>query len=266
MFRLAFILQDRLWRRLNKRGKRQRMAPSFDIADRVLFKDDELIVLDKPAGIAVHAGSGRNDGIDRYFGALRFGANRDPALAHRLDRDTSGCLVLGRTREALGWLGKMFQRGLAQKTYVAVVAGRPAEAEGRITLALARRSHDRRSWVMRVAPQDDPAAESAETDYRLLLAGDGLSIVALFPRTGRTHQLRVHCEAMGWPIAGDPVYGGDRARAMARQLHLHAAAIALPGRRDRAPLSVSAPLPEHMRPLVRLAGGDADTLLEACGR
>ena len=264
---LAMVVEHKLWRRLGTKGKAgkasQRMAASLDIVTRVLHRDDEVIVLDKPAGIAVHAGSGRNDGLDRAFGELRFGAEREPALAHRLDRDTSGCLVLGRSREALGWLGKMFQRGLVRKTYLAVVAGVPQEQEGVITLPLARRSHDRRSWVMKVATSGDTAAERAETHYRVLVAGDGLSVVALSPVTGRTHQLRVHADALGWPIAGDPIYGGDRSRALARHLHLHAAAIQLPGRKDRAPLSVVAPLPEHMRGLIRMAGGDPERLIEA---
>lgn len=236
------------------------MAQSIQITACILHRDDEVIVLDKPPGIAVHAGSGRNDGLDTHFHRLRYGQTRDPGLAHRLDRDTSGCLVLGRTREALGWLGKMFQRGLVEKTYLAVVAGRPDAREGRIDFSLARRSHDKRSWVMKVAQPGDPQAEDAVTDYTVLVQGDGLAVVELRPRTGRTHQLRVHCDAMGWPIAGDPIYGGDRARAMARSLHLHASRISLPGRQDRAPLTLSAPVPEHMRALIRMAGLDPATL------
>jgi len=229
--------------------------PPFDITDAVLYRDDDLIVLNKPAGIAVHAGSGRDEGLDRAFGALAFGLDRAPALAHRLDKDTSGCLVLGRSREALARLGKLFQRGVVEKTYWAVVVGVPP-AEGTIDLALARRSHDKRSWIMKTTTGDDPAAEQAVTDFRVMLAGDGLALVALFPRTGRTHQLRVHAAAMGWPIAGDPIYGGDRARAAARRLHLHARRIVLPQGRDRAPVDVTAPLPEHMHGLIRLIGGD----------
>lgn len=232
------------------------MAHPLQITSCILHRDDEVIVLNKPPGIAVHAGSGRNDGLDSHFHRLRYGEPRDPGLAHRLDRDTSGCLVLGRTREALGWLGKMFQRGLVEKTYLAVVAGRLAEPAGVIALPLARRSHDRRSWVMKVAQPGDPAAETAETHYRVLAQGDGLAALELKPTTGRTHQLRVHCEAIGHPIAGDPIYGGDRAKALARHLHLHAQSILLPGRKDRAPLIVSAPVPEHMQALIRMAGMD----------
>ncbi len=225
-----------------------------DIVARVLHRDNDMIILDKPAGIAVHAGSGRNDGIDGFFNDLRFGMDRAPALAHRLDKDTSGCLVLGRDRTALARLGKLFQRGQVEKTYWAVVAGVPKDSEGVIDLPLARRSHDKRSWIMKVASAGDPEADTAVTHYRVLHAGDGLSLVELLPKTGRTHQLRVHCEAMGFPIAGDPIYGGDRTRAMARHLHLHARRVVVPLDPKAAPVDVAAPLPEHMRPLLGMIG------------
>ena len=229
---------------------------SIDLPARILYRDTALFVLDKPAGIAVHAGSGRDTALDRHFHTLRFGEKRDPALAHRLDKDTSGCLVLGRTGEALAKLGRIFQKGKAQKTYWAVVAGRPPQDDGVVDLPLARRSHDRRSWIMKLARPDDPAAETALTRYSLIRAGDGLSLVALFPETGRTHQLRVHCDALGCPIAGDPIYGGDKARALARQLHLHARRIVLPFHHDRPPVDVTAPVPPHIQALIRLIGID----------
>lgn len=231
------------------------MKPELDLGPRILHRDDDLIVLDKPAGFAVHSGSGRNDGLDRHFGALRFGQDRDPALGHRLDRETSGCLVLGRHRQALARLGRLFRDGAVQKTYWAVVAGQPASAEGSIDLPLARRSHDRRSWVMRTASPDDPEAEQALTHYRILAGADGFAVVELRPVTGRTHQLRVHSAAMGWPIAGDRLYGGDRAMALARNLHLHARRIVLPWPPGRT-MDVTAPLPEHMQALFHFAGAD----------
>lgn len=231
----------------------------FDITRSILHRDAAVIVLNKPAGIAVHAGSGKSNALDQHFAALRFGLDRDPQLAHRLDKDTSGCLVLGRTREALARLGKLFQRGLIGKTYWAIVAGVPVVAEGVIDQPLARRSADRRSWIMKPVSADAPEAETAITDYRVLKAGDGLSLVEFRPRTGRTHQLRVHADAMGWPIAGDPIYGGDRARAIARHLQLHARRIIVPQPGHLPPLDVTAPLPEHMQPLLRLIGFDPDT-------
>jgi RluA family pseudouridine synthase len=230
------------------------MMSSGELAARILYRDDALIVLDKPAGIAVHAGSGRNDALDRHFEALKFGLSERPELAHRLDKDTSGCLALGRHRAALARLGGLFQRGRVTKVYWAVVAGLPATAEGLIDLALARRSHDRRSWIMKVAEAQDAAAEAARTRFRVLAAGDGLSLVEFRPETGRTHQLRVHAAVSGWPIAGDPLYGGDRARALARHLHLHARRLVIPYGHNAPPIDVTAPMPDHMAGLVRLAG------------
>ena len=235
----------------------------IDIASLILHRDADMLVIDKPARIAVHAASGKDSGIDRLFGELRFGEPRDPALAHRLDKDTSGCLVLGRRREALARLGKLFREGRIAKTYWAVVAGAPAAESGIIDQPLARKSHDRRTWVMKIASPGDPSAERAITDFRVLARGDGLSLLELSPRTGRTHQLRVHCDAMGCPIAGDPIYGGDRAKALARHLHLHARRVVVPFDPAR-PVDVSAPLPAHMRALVRLTGmaDDASTTPE----
>lgn len=230
------------------------MLTDADILGRVLHHDADMIILNKPAGIAVHAGSGRNDALDIHFSALTFGLDRPPALAHRLDRDTSGCLVLGRHRKALARLGKLFQQGAVEKTYWAVVAGVPDAVDGMIDRPLARRSHDRRSWIMKIATASDPAAEPARTRWRLLQAGDGFSLVALTPLTGRTHQLRVHCESMGWPIAGDPIYGGDRARALARHLHLHARRVVVPLLPGKPPVDVTAPVPDHMLALIRFSG------------
>ena len=223
------------------------------LIERVLYRDDDMIVLDKPAGIAVHQGGGKasaaGGNLEALFPALAFGMARNPALAHRLDRETSGCLVLGRHRKALAHLGKLFQRGEIEKTYWAVVVGRPPE-EGHIDLALERRSADTRSWVMKAAPAGDPAA----TDFKVLGRGDGLAYLELKPRTGRTHQLRVHCAETGFPIAGDTLYGGDTARAASRRIHLHARSIRIPRKRGLPPILVEAPLPEHMQ-----------VLFEACG-
>jgi tRNA pseudouridine32 synthase/23S rRNA pseudouridine746 synthase len=231
--------------------------PDFDgtrLPERVLFRDRDIIVLDKPSGIAVHKGPGGGANLESFFEALRFGLPRNPALAHRLDRETSGCLVLGRHRKALARLGRLFRDGRIAKTYWAVVVGAPPQAEGEIALPLARRSHDKRSWWMKVAEAGDKEAEAALSRYRVLGRGDGLTWLELSPQTGRTHQLRVHCAAIGCPIAGDGLYGGDRAGAAARRIQLHARAITIPGRGDNAALTITAPAPRGMA-----------TLLEACG-
>jgi tRNA pseudouridine32 synthase / 23S rRNA pseudouridine746 synthase len=219
-----------------------------DLAALILYKDDDVIVLDKPAGIAVHKGRGDGPNLEDMFDSLRFGQERQPALAHRLDKDTSGCLVLGRHRAALARLGLLFSKGFAEKTYWATVVGSPAES-GRIDRAMMRASADKRNWVMKA----DPAGDASLTEYQRLAAGDGIAVLAMQPKTGRTHQLRVHAAAEGFPIAGDRLYGGDRAASAARHLQLHARRIVLPFDR-RTPIVVEAPPPPHMLPLFSLCG------------
>jgi tRNA pseudouridine32 synthase / 23S rRNA pseudouridine746 synthase len=226
--------------------------PSFDPATlpgRILHRDAMMLVLDKPPGIAVHKGAGYGDNLEAHFDRLRLDASENPALAHRLDKDTSGCLVLGRNREALAKLGALFRNGLAEKTYWAVVMGVLADDEGVIDAPLMRRSADKRSWWMKVDPAGDPSL----TRWRVLGRADGITWVELKPETGRTHQLRVHCAHIGAPIAGDHVYGGDLARSAARHMHLHARRITLPLVKER-PVTVTAQPPSHMQ-----------ALLEACG-
>ncbi len=226
--------------------------PSFDpssLPGRVLYHDAMMLVLDKPPGIAVHKGAGYGDNLEAHFECLRLGASESPALAHRLDKDTSGCLVLGRNREALARLGALFRNGSVDKTYWAITTGVLSPDEGVIDAPMMRRSADKRSWWMKVDPAGDPSL----TRWRVLGRADGITWVELKPETGRTHQLRVHCAHAGVPIAGDHVYGGDLARSVARHMHLHARRITLPLARDN-PVTVTAPPPIHMH-----------TLLAACG-
>src|SRR5262245_13338986 len=192
------------------------MTPE-EMVGRLLYRDGLMLVIDKPAGVAVHRGPKGGESLEDYFDALRFGLPRAPALAHRLDRDTSGCLVLGRHRKALAELGRLFKSGRVAKTYWAVVEGGPAEAEGRIDLPLGRLD-DTRGWWMKPDPQGQPAM----TTWKVLgRAEGGLTWLALEPLTGRTHQLRVHCAAMGWPILGDTIYG-NAPRVGGPPLQLHA--------------------------------------------
>ena len=221
-------------------------APLRDLArtvpagllDRVLYRDGLMLVLDKPAGIAVHQGPGGGPHLEHWFPLLRFGLPHPPALAHRLDRDTSGCLVLGRHAKALRRLGRLFAEGKVEKTYWAVVAGAPAEAEGRIENRLVKKTRGS-GWRMLA----DPAGQHAVTDYRVLGDADGRSWLELKPRTGRTHQIRVHCAALGCPVVGDPVYGDP---AKQEPMLLHARRIALPLYPARPPIEVTAPVPPHM--------------------
>lgn len=226
-----------------------------DLVQRILYRDGSILIVDKPAGIPVHGGFGGGETLDSHFPALAFGLPEPPQLAHRLDRDTSGCLVLGRHRRAIRELGALFMKRKAEKTYLAVVLGVLADDEGRIDAPLAKVSHEKRSWWMKV----DPAGQPSATRYRVVARGERLSVVDLMPETGRTHQLRVHMAFLGHPIVGDGVYGGDAARSVDRNLHLHAREIVLPFYRKKPAIVARAPAPDHMlRLLARLGAVDTD--------
>src|SRR5271167_2055929 len=178
------------------------MTPD-ELLGRLLYRDGLMLIIDKPAGLPVHAGPRGGANLEAWFDALRFGLPHPPALAHRLDRDTSGCLVLGRHPKALRRLGALFAAGKIEKVYWAVVAGKPAEPEGTIDAPL-RKETRRTGWRMEI----DPAGQRAVTGYRVLASAEGRSWLELRPRTGRTHQIRVHCATLGCPVVGDPTYGG----------------------------------------------------------
>ena len=223
-----------------------------DLIGRLLHRDGLMLILDKPAGVPVHRGPKGGDSLEDGFDALRFGLPRAPALAHRLDRDTSGCLVLGRHRKALEKLGLLFKQGRVGKTYWAVVEGGPAEETGLIDLPLGRRDADR-GWWMKV----DPLGAPSQTRWQVMGRGGGRSWLALEPLTGRTHQLRVHCATSGWPILGDPIYGAV-GRDDPTPLHLHARAISVPLPATKPPVCVTAPVPEHMRAVLQVCGWAED--------
>jgi tRNA pseudouridine32 synthase / 23S rRNA pseudouridine746 synthase len=242
------------------------MTPE-EIVARLIYRDGLMLVIDKPAGFAVHKGPKGGESLEDYFGALRFGLPRAPALAHRLDRDTSGCLVLGRHRKALAELGRLFKSGRVGKTYWAVVEGGPAEDEGRIDLPLGRKDASRGWWM-----KPDPQGQPATTTWKVMGRAQGLAAprdrglgdaldsaihhltwLALEPLTGRTHQLRVHCAAMGWPIVGDSVYG-TAPRHGGPDLHLHSREVVVPLYKNRDPIRVSAPAPLHMQERLSACG------------
>lgn len=225
---------------------------SEEIITRVLYRDGLMLVIDKPAGLPVHPGPKGGETLVRHLDALRFGLPRRPEAAHRLDKDTSGCLVLGRHAKALRRLGDLFQRNAVDKAYWAVVEGGPAADGGEINLPLAPKSPER-GWWMRV----DPAGHLALTRWHVLERSEALTWLELRPITGRTHQLRVHCAAMGWPILGDAIYG-TAPRFGGPGLHLHARAVTVPLYPKKPAISVEAPAPPHMQPLLRrLAGEDS---------
>jgi tRNA pseudouridine32 synthase/23S rRNA pseudouridine746 synthase len=219
---------------------------------RLLYRDALMLIIDKPAGLAVHPGPKGGPNLEDFLDALRFGLPKRPELAHRLDRDTSGCLVLGRHHRALRRLGRLFAAGHVDKTYWAVVEGAPPEEQGRIDLPLGRRRRAR-GWWMKVDPDGLPSI----TDYRVLGRADGLRWLELRPVTGRTHQLRVHLAAIGCPVLGDPIYGNARPDDPARPpLHLHARAIAVPLYANRPPIAAAAPPPAHMLDALAACGLD----------
>ncbi len=224
----------------------------MDLRERVLYRDPLMLVLDKPAGIPVHAGPSGARSLEDDFASLRFGQARDPALAHRLDRDTSGCLVLGRHRKALRKLGRLFAAGRVEKIYWAVTRGRPERDQGRIEAPLRKRTERGKGWRMEI----DPEGASAATDWRVLGFKDGLAWLELRPQTGRTHQIRVHCAALGCPVLGDPVYGPvyGRETAIVPPLHLHARAVVVPLYTNREPIAVAAPPPDYMIATMRALG------------
>ncbi|NLH82277.1 MAG: RluA family pseudouridine synthase [Phyllobacteriaceae bacterium] len=211
-------------------GEGARRAPSE--ADRVrlaamtLFSDDDLLVLDKPAGLAVHAGTRTDDDLDRLLARFVDAEGERPVLVHRLDKDTSGLLVAAKRGREAARLGRAFASRAVEKTYVAVVAGVPDPAELTIVLLLKKIETPRGGRMVAVAP-DDPAGLAAETLCRVVEIRDGgrAALVALSPHTGRQHQLRAHLGEIGHPILGDRLYG--RAGSAPR-LMLHALRLLLP--------------------------------------
>lgn len=217
------------------------------LQDRVLYRDDEIIVLDKPEGLAVQGGTGTSRHLDGLLDALRFDAKERPRLVHRLDKDTSGVLVLARSGRVAARIGELFRGKTVRKVYWAITVGAPKPRQGKIDQPLAKQASPAGERVA----ADDEEGERALTYYRTVArAGDRFAWLALEPVTGRTHQLRVHCLSLGTPILGDGKYGGAAAHPaslpQAKKLHLHARAIALP-RQGGKLLTVTAPLPPHMR-------------------
>ena len=319
---------------------------------RLLYRDGLMLIVDKPAGVAVHKGPKGGPCLEDDFGALRFGLPRSPALAHRLDRETSGCLVLGRHRKALAHLSDLFRHGRVGKTYWAVVEGGPTEQEGRIDLPLGKLD-DNRGWWMKPDPKGLPSSTtwrvlgqtiltpngtpnalhdgaasvpsplvgegkgglrppffSGRTPMRSIGCGGGsaariessnhpppqpsptrgegahrtsgtnsgshvrqLTWLALEPLTGRTHQLRVHCAAMGWPIVGDDIYGTQASSRRLRKeslprsggpgLQLHAREVTVPLYKNREPVRATAPVPPHMVERLKACGWNGDDVAVA---
>ncbi len=213
------------------------------LQEAVLYKDTNVIVINKPPGLAVQGGSKITRSVDSMLDALRFDSKERPKLVHRLDRDTSGVLVLARSAQSATRLMHAFSKKEAEKIYWALIKGVPEIPQGKIDLPLSKQEE---GDIEKVSV-DEEDGKRAITYYRVIeRLGKTLAWVELIPVTGRTHQLRVHMAAIGHPILGDGKYGARDAfidgMELSRKLHLHARRIAIPGIID-----ITAPLPKHMQ-------------------
>lgn len=219
--------------------------------DQVLFIDAEAIILDKPAGLPVDAPRDGSLALENYLSSLTFGFQRSPLPVHRLDRDTSGCLLLARHPKAHKRYAAAFEAGTVTKRYVAVVDGVPERDEGVIELSLKKISTAAKGWRMIPAKE----GKVAVTEWRKVAEKDGRALIAFTPRTGRTHQIRVHAQhGLGFGIVGDPVYGQGGGAML-----LHSRFLSMP-RGTKPPAEATAPLPATFA-----AAGFAPQLLDDAG-
>lgn len=237
---------------------------SGSLEDNIIYMDKNVIVLNKPSGLATQGGSGLTQHVDGMLDSLIFEKGMRPKLVHRLDRDTSGVLVVARTSTAAAELSRALATRDAQKIYWALVKGVPSVKRGTIKAALAKEGghgpHGR-DERMTTVDKDDEGAKDAVTDFVVLAtAGEEFAWLAVKPLTGRTHQIRVHLASIGTPIVGDFKYGGTDVRGrgdIENRLHLHARSIDI-ARPDGGRLTAAAPLPPHMLKSWELFGFDAE--------
>jgi 23S rRNA pseudouridine955/2504/2580 synthase len=230
------------------------------LKEMTIYEDDDVLVLNKPFGLAVQGGSGTTRHIDQMLEVMRDSKGQKPRLVHRIDKDTSGCLLVAKTRFAASHLTGAFRSRSARKTYWALVPGLPKPKQGRISTFLAKEESED-DTIMRIAQHGDEGASHAVTYYAVVeTAGNKLTWVSLKPVTGRTHQLRAHMEHIGHPIVGDPKYfnieNWQLPGGLQNRLHLLARRIVIPHPRGGF-IDATAPLPQHMQQSWNLLGLDA---------
>jgi 23S rRNA pseudouridine955/2504/2580 synthase len=235
------------------------------LASMTLYEDDDLLILDKPSGIAVQGGTKTPHHIDRLLEGLGDGPETRPRLVHRLDRDTSGVLVVAKRRAVAAKLGRAFQTRSVRKIYWALLHGVPKPHQGKVEAALVKAQGPDGDRVRKARPGEQEVAQSAVTHYAVVdRAGQAVSFVSLKPVTGRQHQLRAHMAIIGHPILGDTKYpsGAELPEGIEDKLHLHARRISFPHPSGEGVVDVTAPLPDHMKKSFDLFafrdGSDAD--------
>jgi 23S rRNA pseudouridine955/2504/2580 synthase len=232
-----------------------RDAPRISESDRkflqsiTLYEDDDLLILNKPAGLAVQGGSKTPRHIDGMLEGMAEDKDSRPRLVHRLDRDTSGVLVVAKKRSVAAKLGRAFQTRSVRKIYWALLSGVPKPPQGKIDAALVKAPGPEGERVRKARPGEQELAQSAVTYYAVVdRAGQNVALVSLKPVTGRQHQLRAHMAMIGHPILGDEKYPSEREppEGIDRALHLHARRVSFPHPSGEGVVDTSAPLPPHM--------------------
>ncbi len=222
----------------------------------VLFEDDRVIVVDKPQGLVVHPGAGNPSGtlanalLYRRLARGGVGAGTRPGIVHRLDKDTSGVIIAAYDDDALAFLADQFKARTTRKTYIALVKGQPAADRGIIETRIARDPKDRKRFAC-----VERGGKLSLTQYRVLERYDGYALLLLRPKTGRTHQLRVHLRHLGFPIVGDPIYARPDARFPRATLMLHARRLSIVLPDAEGPSTFTSPLPERFRAAIRALRG-----------
>lgn len=231
-----------------------------------LYEDDQLLILNKPAGMAVQGGTKTVRHIDRLLEGLGEDRETRPRLVHRLDRDTSGVLVVAKRRGVAAKMGRMFQTRSVRKIYWALVRGTPKPPQGKMDAALVKAPGPQGDRVRKARPGEQDVAQSAVTHYSIVdRAGPKISWMSLKPVTGRQHQLRAHMAILGHPILGDAKYGGDEdlPEPLENRLYLHARRVSFPHPTTGETVDVTAPLSEHMAAAFQTLGFRADRREEA---